>query len=167
MKLILWATLSANGNYARATLENPPRPQALQDFEKHAKAAGNFIVGRATFEGFAARGPNPAFASMDTVVVSRRPLSIPGVLSATSPQGAIELLRERGHATALLSGGERLHNAFLADGLVDELVLNYVPVIEGQGLSIHLPAGTHKAATLQGIADLGGGVMQMRYGLIG
>lgn len=166
MKVILWATLSANGNYARATPENPPRPQALQDFETHAKAAGNFVVGRATFEGFAARGPNPAFASTDIVVVSKRPVSIPGVLSATGPRTAIELLRERGHATVLLSGGERLHNAFLAEGLVDELVLNYVPVIEGQGLSIHLPAGTHKAATLQGITDLGGGVVQMRYGLI-
>jgi dihydrofolate reductase len=163
MKVILWATLSANGNYSRATPENPPRLQALQDFEKHAKAAGNFVVGRVTFEGFAARGPNPAFATMDIVVVSRQPLSIPGVLTAQSPQAALELLKQRGHQTALLSGGEKLHNAFLADDLVDELLLNYVPVIEGEGLSIHLPAGRHKVAERQGTADLGGGVTQMRY----
>jgi dihydrofolate reductase len=165
MKVILWATLSANGNYSRATPENPPRSQALQDFEKHAKAAGNFVVGRTTFEGFAARGPNPTFASMDIVVVSRQPLSIPGVLTAPGPREALELLKQRGHQTALLSGGEKLHNAFLAEDLVDELVLNFVPVIEGEGLSIHLPAGRHKAAELQGTADLGGGVTQVRYSL--
>jgi dihydrofolate reductase len=163
MKVILWATLSANGNYSRATPENPPRPQALQDFEKHAKAVGNFIVGRTTFESFAARGPNPAFASMDIVVVSRQPLTIPGVLTAQSPREALELLQQRGHHTALLSGGEKLHNAFMEDDLVDELVLNFVPVVEGEGMSIHLPTGRHKAAELQGTSDLGGGVTQMRY----
>ena len=165
MKVILWATLSANGNYARATPENPPRPQALQDFEKQAKAIGNFIVGRATFEGFAARGPNPAFATIDIVVVSRRPLNLPGVLNASSPREAVELLRQRGAKVALLTGGETLHNAFLADGLVDELVLNFVPVIEGKGLGIHLPAGTHRLATLLGVTDLGGGVTQIQYGI--
>jgi dihydrofolate reductase len=159
MKVILWAALSANGNYSRATPDNPPRPQALQDFEKHAKATGNLVVGRATFEGFAARGPNPAFASMDIVVVSHQPLTIPGVLLAPCPRAALELLKQRGHRTALLSGGEKLHNAFLAD----ELVLNYLPVIEGEGLSIHLPAGRHKAVKLQGTSDLGDGVTQMRY----
>lgn len=165
MKVILWATLSANGNYSRATPDNPPRPQALQDFENYAKAAGNFVVGRATFEGFAARGPNPAFASVDIVVLSRQSLSIPGVHTAPSPRAALELLDQRGHETVLLSGGEKLHNAFLADDLVDELVLNFVPVIEGEGLSIHLPAGRHKAAELQSTIDLGGGVTQMRYSL--
>jgi dihydrofolate reductase len=165
MKVILWATLSANGNYARNTPENPPRPEALQDFQKHAQATGNFIVGRATFEGFAAGGPNPSFAGMDIVVVSRKALSIPGVLCASNPREAIELLQRRGHQSALLSGGEMLHNTFLAEGLVTELILNFVPVIEGEGLSIHLPAGIHKVAELQAVSKLGGGVTQMRYSI--
>ena len=100
---------------------------------------------------------------MDIVVVSHQPISIPGVLTPPSPRAALKLLKQRGHQTAILSGGEKLHNAFLADDLVDELVLNYVPVIEGKGLSIHLPLGRHKAAELEGTTDLGGGVTQMRY----
>lgn len=163
MKVTLWATLSANGNYARNTPENPPRQEALQDFQLQALAAGNFIVGRKTFEGFAANGPNPAFANLDIVVISRKPNTFPGVLSATSPREAIELLQRRGHKVALLSGGEGLHNAFLEEGLIDELVFNYVPVIEGKGMSIHLPAGNHRAVQLQAVSDLGGGVTQLRY----
>ena len=52
IKTILWATLTANGNYARATAERPPRPEALADFAAQATAAGNFIAGRRTFEAF-------------------------------------------------------------------------------------------------------------------
>jgi dihydrofolate reductase len=165
MKVILWATLSANGNYSRSTPDNPPRPQALQDFERRATAAGNFIVGRSTFEGFAARGPNPAFASMDIVVVSHQLLSIPGIHVVSSPRAALGFLEQRGHKTALLSGGEKLHNAFLAEGLIDELVLNHTPVIEGEGLSIHLPAGEHRVGELLGFTDLGGGIIQTHYSI--
>ena len=51
MKTILWATLSANGNYAQSSPENPPKKEAFDDFVKQARAAGNLIVGRRTFEG--------------------------------------------------------------------------------------------------------------------
>ncbi|MBP1082398.1 MULTISPECIES: hypothetical protein [Bacillus] len=51
MKTILWATLTANGNYAQSSPENPPKKEVLDDFATQAKAVGNFIVGRRTFEG--------------------------------------------------------------------------------------------------------------------
>jgi dihydrofolate reductase len=165
MKTILWATLSANGNYARSSADNPPRPEALRDFAQHAKAHGNFIVGRKTFEGFAANGPDPNFAALDIVVVSSRPVSISGVTWACSPSVALKHLEEHGHTTALLSGGESLHNAFLADDLVDEAVFNIAPVLEGQGLSVHLPRGRHRNVILLGMKELGGGLVQLRYDL--
>lgn len=163
MKVTLWATLSANGNYSRSTPDNPPRQQAVQDFEKQARATGNFIVGRTTFEGFASRGPNPAFTSMDIVVISTQSLEIPGVHVVGSPLEALELLKQRGYTNTLVSGGEKLHNAFLAQGLVDELILNHTPVIEGEGLRIHLPPGKHIEGELASFSDLGGGVIQTRY----
>ncbi len=165
MKVTLWATLSANGNYARSTPENPPRAEALTDFRQRALENGNFIVGRKTFEGFAARGPKPEFRHLDIVVVSRSGSPIEGVLSATSPQAALQLLASRGHSKALISGGEALHNAFLADGLVDEVILNVAPVLESRGLSIHLPAGTHRPIKFTGCREIGGGLVQLRYAL--
>jgi dihydrofolate reductase len=106
MKTILRATLSADGDYAQATPDNPPRPEALRDFAEHAKAHGNFIVGRKTFEGFAANGPNPEFADLNIVVVSSQPVLVSGVNWTTTPSLALRHLEERGHKTALLSGGE-------------------------------------------------------------
>jgi dihydrofolate reductase len=165
MKTILWATLSANGNYAQATPDNPPRPEALRDFAAQATACGNFIVGRKTFEGFAANGPNPTFEGIDIVVVSSQPVLVPGVTWAAKPSQALRHMEDRGHKTALLSGGAGLHNSFLASGLVDEAVLNIAPFLEGKGLSIHLAPGSHRNVTLLAVEELGAGVTQLRYSL--
>lgn len=168
IKTILWATLTANGNYARATAERPPRPEALADFAAQATAAGNFIAGRRTFEAFQTdtgrkvEDAERAFAGLELVVVSGQGLSIPGITCVPGPRAALEHLAARGHKVALLGGGESLLNAFLAEGLVDELVLNISPVFEDAGLKLLLPSGTGDLELLES-RELGGGLVQLRY----
>lgn len=171
MKTILWATLTANGNYQRNDPKHPPRSEALADFGAHVASTGNFIVGRTTFEGFAAQQPAPSptapsggpMARATIVVVSSNPP--PGVMSASSPSAALAAMRERGFASALIAGGEKLHNAFLAEDLVDELVLNIAPVLEDDGFKLILPKGAHRTVALIETRSLGGGVVQLRYDL--
>jgi dihydrofolate reductase len=164
MKTILWATLTANGNYAQSSPEHPPKKEALDDFATQAKAAGNFIVGRRTFEAFAANGGG-LFGEIDIVVVSQNVKEIPGVKVVGSPQEALNYLQEKGHTTALLAGGADLHNAFLGHGLVDELIFNVAPVLEGKGLNLLLDQGHYQYEDVQ-LLDfkfLGGGVVQLHY----
>lgn len=103
MKTILWATLTANGNYARASEEHPPKKESLEDFARQAKAAGNFIVGRKTFADFqtdASRKVDDAdqvFAGVDVVVVSSGREEIPGVKSVNSPDEALQYLADKGY----------------------------------------------------------------------
>src|SRR6478609_5459095 len=173
MKTILWATLSANGNYARATAAHPPKPEATADFAAQALAHGNFIVGRRTFEAFQAQparagadgaaAPNP-FATTTIVVVSTT-LAVPGVPRAATPEAALALVRQRGHSTALVAGGEKLHNAFLERDLVDELLLNIVPTLEDEGLKILLPKGNRRELELIGSRQLAAGIVQLHYAL--
>jgi dihydrofolate reductase len=174
MKTILWAALTANGNYAQSSAEHPPKKEALDDFAMHANAAGNFIVGRRTFEGMQdssriaqtemAGAGNP-FASLDIVVMSHRITARPGVKVVGSPHEALTYLQGKGHSTALLAGGAELHNAFLAQGLVDELIFTIAPVLEGKRL--HLMLDQHRYAykdvVLADCKPLGGGVIQLRY----
>lgn len=165
MKTILWATLSTNGNYARASAEHPPKPEATADFAGHALAHGNFIVGRHTFEAFQAqpsRGGNP-FLSTTIVVVSTATLALAGVQGAATPAAALALVQKAGHSTALLAGGARLHNAFLEQDLVDELVVNIAPMLEDEGLKLQLPKGAHRELALLDSKRLGGGLVQLRY----
>jgi len=166
MKTILWATLSANGNYAQSSPENPPKQAALADFAEHAQKAGNFIVGRKTFEGMlASGGSGEAFAGLDIIVISRSDKTIPGVTIVSSPQEALRLLEEKGHSTALLSGGEHLHNSFLTQNLVDEIIFNIAPVLEGKGLNLLIDESnyTFKDIELLHVKSLDNGVVHLHY----
>jgi dihydrofolate reductase len=165
MKTILWATLSANGNYAQSSPENPPKKEALADFISHAKNAGNFIVGRKTFEGMLASGGVQDLIDLDIVVVSSSNKKIPGVTIASSPQKALQLLKEKGYHTALLSGGADLHNSFLTKNLVDEIILNIAPVLEGKGLNlvINKTNYTFKPIQLLKVKSLGNDIINLHY----
>ncbi|WP_419873387.1 dihydrofolate reductase family protein [Candidatus Pristimantibacillus sp. PTI5] len=163
MKTILWATLSANGNYAQSSPENPPKKEALNDFAEHAKAAGNFIVGRRTYEAMAASGG--PFAVLDIVVVSKKVDALPGATIARSPQEALNYLHHKGYQKAVVAAGADLHNAFLGEGLVDELIFNVAPVLEGKGLHLMIDTDnyTFKDIQLLDTKTLGGGVVQLHY----
>ncbi|MBD0378576.1 dihydrofolate reductase family protein [Paenibacillus sedimenti] len=167
MKTILWATLTGNGNYAQSSSNNPPKKEALGDFAAHAQAAGNFIVGRRTFEGMQASNGGGTFAGMDIVVVSASVKEIPGVTVVGSPREALSYLQDRGYQTALISGGADLHNAFLGQGLVDELIFNVAPVLEGKGLNLLIDTEKYqyKEVELLNFKSLGSGFIQLHYAI--
>jgi dihydrofolate reductase len=169
MKTILWATLSANGNYAQSSPENPPKKEAFDDFVKQARAAGNLIVGRRTFEGMLSSGGavGGPFSDLDIVVVSKNVGDLQGVTVARSPQEALNYLQKKGHQTALIGAGADLHNAFLGQGLVDELIFNVAPVLEGKGYNLLIDKENYqfKDVQLLNFMSLGGGVVQMHYAI--
>jgi dihydrofolate reductase len=172
MKTIVWATLTANGNYARASVARPPKKEALEDFAAHARRVGNFIVGRRTFEAFQSDSSrkvdnaDQGFTGTEIVVVSTHLLDLPGVTRVATPADALAHLEQRGYDTALVAGGETLINAFLAQGLVDEVVFNVAPALESEtGLRLGLPQGHYAELRLLEMRDLGGGVGQLRYAL--
>lgn len=168
MKTILWATLAANGNYAQSGPDNPPTTEALADFAAQAKAAGNFIVGRRTFESMAGNGGGGGpFAALDIVVISNSIPNIPGVTVVGSPQEALDYLQQKGHQTALISGGADIHNSFLGQELVDEVIFNVAPVLEGKGLNLLIDKDHYrcKHVELLDCKPLGGGVVQLRYAI--
>jgi dihydrofolate reductase len=171
MKTILWATLSANGNYARGTARHAPKPEALADFAEQARTYGNFVVGRRTFTEFqenASRRPANAGALTADIVVLSSQLALPAgapAVVARSPREALERVKERGHATALVVGGEAVHNAFLAEGLVDEVIMVVAPFFEDAGLKLVLRAGERREAKLLESQSIGGGHVRLRYAL--
>jgi dihydrofolate reductase len=164
MKTILWATLVANGNFAQISAENPSHRAAFSDFLARAQATGNFIVGRKTFEELAASGES-SMGKIDMVLVSQTIQEIPGVKVVPSPQEALAYLQARGYTTTLLAGGAALHNAFLGQGLVDELVLNVVPALEGKGLNLLLDQERYQyqEVRLLAVQSLGDDIVQLHY----
>ncbi|MEK5393412.1 hypothetical protein NSQ59_24190 [Margalitia sp. FSL K6-0131] len=90
MKTILWAAMTANGNYAQHT----PKKEALDDFFTQSKAVGNFISGRRSFKRV--QNPTQVFGDIDIVVLSKSVKEIPGVKVGESPQEALNYLQEKG-----------------------------------------------------------------------
>lgn len=143
---------------------------------EYAKNAGNFIVGRRTFELQLGQSQptssdegnvaNP-FAGLDIVVISRNSQEIPGVKVVASPQEAIAYLEEKGHSTAVLAGGAHLHNSFLEQGLVDELILNFSPLLEGKGTNLLLSQDhyEYKEIELLDFQLIGSNIVQVRYSI--
>ncbi|MGO4373729.1 dihydrofolate reductase family protein [Paenibacillus sp. 2TAB19] len=167
MKTILWATLTSNGNYAQSGPENPPKKEALNDFATHVKMTGNFIVGRRTFEAMRGNGGPGPFADIDIVVVSKNTWDIEGVTVVRSPQEALAYLQQKGHTTALISGGADIHNSFLSEDLVDEVIFNVAPVMEGKGLNLLIDQDNYrfKQVRLMDCKTIGGDVVQLRYAI--
>ena len=162
MKVILWATLTANGNYARSDAQHIPKQEALADFGMQIQKTKCFIVGRTTFEGFQASGAKPD-PSIRIVVVSSQQLEIPGVTIVPSPEEAIRLLEEESYTSTILAGGETLHNTFLNQGLVNEIIFNITPTLEDKGYKILLEKGKYEHIELLSTRQLGGGIIQVCY----
>lgn len=164
MKTILWGTLVANGNFAQIGADKPSHTEAFGDFLARAQATGNFIVGRKTFEELATSGGG-SVGEIDIVVVSQTIKEISGVKVVRSPQEALTYLQAKGYTTTLLAGGAALHNAFLGQGLVDELIFNVVPALEGKGLNLLLDQDRYQyqEVKLLGFQSLGNDIVQLHY----
>lgn len=158
MKTIIYAGLTANGNYGDTDSGQMPKQEEMDNLFMHAKESGNIVMGRRTYEIFGADG---AFVDLDVVVVSKSK-TFDGVKSVTSPQDMLAYLNDKGYVQAFVVGGVTLHNHLLTDGLIDELYINIEPYMENgldlkpnDGRSIELELVEHK--------HIGAGIVQIHY----
>lgn len=163
MKIILWAEIMANGFYPHDPNEFQTPAEAWADFYGHVAQAGNVIFGRKTVEEVLAAGGDPHYVKVDVVAVSRQVSELPGVLCAPSPQQAVDILGAKGHTVAFVGGGDTILNAFLAEGLADELIFLIPPAIGGREFGLALPEGQHKDLRLHAVKELGSGCVKLHY----
>lgn len=127
-------------SWLEATRSGPlmPDPQAL-DFETFLVQVGCLLMGRRTYDtvaGFQGAWP---YGALPVRVATSRPLSSP--LDMVSPvAGSIQELvatakRVAGGKDVYLDGGALVQQALKA-GLVDELILTYVPVLLTAGVRL-------------------------------
>lgn len=135
-------------------------------------AADALLLGRVTYEGFAAAWPSRTgefadkFNGMPKYVVSST-LTEPEWENSTPISGdlaaGIAPLRERHEGDVLVNGSGRLVTALLDHGLVDELRLMVFPVVLGAGRRL-FGEGKETALRLVESKPVGGdGVVVMTY----
>ena len=163
MKTILWAAITANGNYMHGDSDYRWKTEIFEDFDACALLAGNCIIGRKTYEEYV--GAGGSMGELTVVVVSRSKRDLAGATCVASPQEAIRHLEQKGFASALIGGGDSLLNGFLAEGLADEIVLNITPEMGGPGNHLLLPEARVKPMELLDFRQIGEGILRLHYAM--
>lgn len=131
--------------------------------------ADSMLLGRVTYEGFAAAWPSRSgdpfsdkFNSMPKYVVSRtleRGDWNPTTVIADDAYGRIRELREK--ENVLVWGSPTLVQGLLDEGLVDELVLLYSPIVRGDGIGLYR-TGQKAKLRVSSSTVLSGGMLAVR-----
>jgi dihydrofolate reductase len=145
MQVILVAAQSADGFITRheepgsgftSAADKAYFQGALATFDVSVMGSVTYAVARSEILGRLA-------PSRLRIVLTRNPGrhagdSAPGLLEFTSedPPALVARLRAGGHRRCALLGGARIHSAFLAAGLVDELWLTLEPRLFGGGVPL-------------------------------
>jgi dihydrofolate reductase len=131
--------------------------------------ADSMLLGRVTYEGFAAAWPSRSgdpfsdkFNSMPKYVVSstlERGDWNPTTVIADDAYGRIRELREK--ENVLVWGSPTLVQGLLDEGLVDELVLLYSPILRGSGIGLYRD-GQQAKLRVSDSTVLSGGMLAVR-----
>jgi dihydrofolate reductase len=134
------------------------------------KGADGLLLGRVTYEGFAAAWPSRSgdpfadkFNSMPKYVVSRTLEKADwnnSTILADDPFGRIRSLKEE--QNLLVWGSPGLVQGLIGEGLVDDYVLLFSPIVRGDGKRLFPPGGSTQKATITDSTVLGGGMLALR-----
>ena len=101
------------------------------------------VMGRNTFEQVLSFGKWP-YGSIPVFVLSRQHTSFPGNIPATvtvtadDPVKLVQHLSAKGLQHLYVDGGLTIQS-FLAEGLIDEIIITIIPILLGEGKSLFGP----------------------------
>ncbi len=140
----------------------PPPSDAL-DFVTFMGQVGAMLMGRRTYDVIAGMGVWP-YGETPVLVATRRPLataqSTVRPIAGDIAEVVAEAQRIAGEKDVYLDGGALARQALDA-GLVDEMVLTYVPIILGDGIRLFDGLTTRSHWTIAGHTRMGHGMLQV------
>ena len=160
------------------TLDNVVEDPHLWSGEFQSEDTGEFntvvlrdadamLLGRATYEGFAAAWPSRSgdyfsdrFNSMPKYVVSNT-LETADWNNTTILTDVAQVRELKADQNLLIWGSPTLVQSLLDAGLVDELVLLYSPIVRGEGIRLYRDGQQHKLRVTEA-TQLSGGMLALR-----
>lgn len=169
MRVTCMLTISVNGYIARLDgQEDFLSHENWDEFLDAAHAAGNFVIGRNTYDTVTRLYDGFGFDDVDAgekIIVTRNAVwpVPPGYRSVSSPQAAVDSLAARGAAQLLLVGGAGLNSSFARAHLIDEVVLTVEPVVLGEGVNVFATGMPDLRLTPTGTEPLSNGRLRVSY----
>ncbi|MDH5559664.1 MAG: dihydrofolate reductase family protein [Deltaproteobacteria bacterium] len=175
MKASVYIALSLDGYIARTDggLDWLPGADGAElsgdeDFGYHQfmDTVDHLVMGRVSFEMVWSFGkwPYEKPATILSHSLKTLPPELPDSveLRNSSPVDLIEELKGRGRKKLYVDGGKTIQG-FLSDGMIDELILTWVPVLIGEGIPLFGPTGRDLELKLLESRSYPNGFVQSRY----
>lgn len=146
-----------------AWLEEAASSDEDYGYESFLESVDALAMGRGTYDHIAHLDPMP-FGNRPVFVFTHRP---PGPRDGVtfwqeSPRGALDRWTTMGLGRVYVDGGALISD-FLAEGLIDDLVLTKVPVLLGDGLPLFHPIGVSTGLRLESVQSWPSGFVNLTY----
>ncbi len=137
--------------------------QAPHGYQAFLQSVDSLLVGRATW-AVASSYPEWPWSGKRVVVLTHRPLEARHgeVARAEAVSQVLEWLESQGARRVYVDGGAVVSQC-LAAGLLDELTVNVVPIVLGEGLRLFQGALPERRLTLASTQAYPSGLVQLRY----
>jgi dihydrofolate reductase len=144
-------------------LEQAARPDEDYGFDEFLASVDALAMGRGTYDHIAHLDPLP-FGERPVYVFTHRPPPPRAHVHFVqlAPREALVQWTEQGLDRVYVDGG-RVISAFLAEGLIDDLVLTTAPVLLGAGLPLFQPGGQPAGLLLEGVRTWPSGFVARTY----
>jgi dihydrofolate reductase len=140
-----------------------PYEGAERGFTAFFASVDALVVGRATYDTVLAFDAWPYGRKRVYVLTHRPPTPLHGETFLSGEPGEVaSRLAGDGVRRAYVDGGEVV-SRFLAAGLLDELTLNLIPVVLGDGIRLFRVPLPERALRLDGTTAFPDGLVQLRY----
>ncbi len=166
METIIYAAVSANGLVLMATADNYQTPVALlQDCISLAHQTGNMVIGKNTYQLFFSN-PNAKemFKGVEVVVLSSSEKeAVEGITFLEDITAVMQFYKDKGHSKIFVAGGAYTYQSFVNNGYADELYLNYIPLLTGNGVPLVSEANVNKIFNLVESKAISDDIIQLHY----
>jgi dihydrofolate reductase len=144
-------------------LEQAAGPDEDYGFEEFLESVDALAMGRATYDHIAHLDPLP-FGERPVYVFTHRPPAPRAHVHFVrlTPREALAQWTDQGLDRVYVDGGQVI-SAFLAEGLIDELVLTTAPVLLGAGRPLFHPGGQPADLLLDGVRTWPSGFVARTY----
>jgi dihydrofolate reductase len=165
MNVILYASLSANGQVIFAEdVKHQVIPEVVADFMQLAATTRNIILGRCTYD-LMLNNPmaRQAFLGTELIAVSKQMQPDEGVTVMPSPLEVVQYGKSKGYEKMLVIGGVQVYQSFLTAGLINEMLLNLMPMVTAKGGGLIQKGVADLQLALQSSKEIARNIMQLHY----
>lgn len=176
MKTSVFIACSLDGYIARANgaldwLPSEGETEGAEDYgyRDFFDSVDALVMGRFSFEKVLSFGKWP-YGDKPIVVLSRQALKIPGAISesvssmAPDPGAVVAALEAQGAKHLYIDGGKTIQG-FLQAGLIDVMMVTYIPILIGDGIPLFGPLKKDIKLHHLETRSFDTGLVQSRYAL--